>query len=331
MIKRNILTMNNRQQVNSAPSGSMKLQTAIALLGLVLVWSGQPAHGREPRSPEGFTEPVVSIDVAAMESGPISGVFIRRGQRVRKGELLVTLNDEVLRETRAALKAESEGVANIEALAIERNVRQGRYETLKKLQEAGSGSFEEVKLAKADFDVASKRVEAAREQRGIAKLRLRELDARIAQRKIVSPIDGIVVDVKKKRGEYVAAEELHVATIVRLEELRAVFFVPTIIASKMNVLNKERFKIHIPLLNQSVNAKLEYVAPVTEPDSGLVRVHLLIPNSNETYRSGVRCVLIEANHQRTKTAEGKNTAATEWTATARSQTVVTRKQVNQRK
>lgn len=323
------ITMNRLPPTYKVPRSLILQQLALVLPGLLTTFSCQDICRAEVSTVEGFTEPIESIDVAAMEAGPISSVLIRRGQRVRKGELLVTLNDEVLRESRAAVEAEATSVANIEALEIERVVRQRRYETLKRLEESGSGSQEEVKLAKADFDVASKKVEAAKEQLGIAKFRLRELDARIAQRRILSPIDGIVVDVKKKRGEYVAAEELHVATIVRLEQLRAVFFVPTKLAAEMTVQKQQMFRVRIPLIKKAVDASLEYVAPVTEPDSGLVRVHLLIPNPREAYRSGVRCILDAENTGKSATVEATANASQtheskQWVATARSRTIVRR-------
>ncbi len=323
----NKLLENPGSSSHSFPQSSQRPVTSV-LLGVFLVaFCLQTTRGDEVGTVQGFTEPVESIDVAAMEAGSISEVLIRRGQRVRKGEVIVRLNDEVLRESRAAVEAEATSVANIEALDIEREVKQGRYETLKRLHEAGSGSQEEVKMAKADFEVASKKVEAAKEQLGIAKLRLRELDARIAQRRILSPIDGIVVDVKKKRGEYVAAEELHVATVVRLEELRAVFFVPTEMATEMNVQEGRRFKVHIPLIRRDVDSRLEYVAPVTEPDSGLVRVHLLIANERETYRSGVRCQLKRTAPSRSAVAK-KKPDSEEWVASVRSRTFVTKSDSN---
>ena len=155
-----------------------------------------------------------------------------------------------------------------------------------------------------------------------------------------------MVEVKKKRGEFVATEDLHLVTIVQLKTLRAVFFLPTAIASRLK--SADTATVRLPLYEKQVLATVEYVAPVTEPDSGLVRVHLLIANDSEHYRSGIRCHLqldnklpatpqpllkptpdspvrllvpqAAFNTQMHKRGLGKD--STQWVATARSRTMV---------
>ena len=278
------------EPLHQLPAVSIRLWPALPLLVLL----SQPAGvADELRTFEGFTEPVRSIQVSAKEPGPVTEVLVRRGDRVRRLELLVRLDDLVLQQTRAAVEAEATSTANLDALAIERDTRKRRYQNMIKLHEAGSGSDDELALAKADFEVAEKRIAAAREQQQIAILRLSELDARLGQRQIASPIDGIVVDVKKKPGEFVATEDLHLVTIVQLQSLRAVFFLPTVVASQLK--SADVATVTLPLYDRRISASVEYVAPITEPDSGLVRVHLLIPNKKESFRSGIRC-LLSRNH-----------------------------------
>ena len=260
-------------------------------------------NGEQIRTFEGFTEPAERILVSAREPGPMAEVLVRRGDRVRRNDILFRLDDRILRKTRAAAEAEANSVAGTEALEIDRRSKERRYRSLLALHNSGSGSEEEVSLAKADLDIASKKVAAAKENHQIVVLKLQELDARIAQRKTESPIDGIVTDVRKKRGEFVAANDLHVVTVVQLKTLRAVFFLPTPIALQLKAAGKA--DLSLPLYGKQVAADVEYVAPVTEPDSGLVRVHLLIDNRKETVRSGIRCLFSAEDRQAPARSQSK--------------------------
>ena len=55
--------------------------------------------------------------------------------------------------------------------------------------------------------------------------------------------------------------------------------------------------LELPESGAKVRGKVEFVAPVTEAESGTVRVKVLIDNAQGAYRCGVRCLL---NAEQTK-------------------------------
>lgn len=238
---------------------------------------------------EAFTEPIHSIDASAADTGRIAEVNVKRGDRVRRGDLLMVLDSQVLDASRQLADRKASSSARIMALEVELELRINRFEQLRGLLGDGAGNPEEVRRARADADVARLNVQAAREDQELARLQLAEIEARIEQRKIRSSLDGIVTEVLKEPGEYVSTLDPHVVTIVRLDQLRATFYVPTETARFLSVEDAARLKM--ASTRRDATGRIEYIAPLTEADSGRVRVDVLIDNTKGTFRSGVRCTL----------------------------------------
>ena len=114
---------------------------------------------------------------------------------------------------------------------------------------------------------------------------IRETELAIGQRKLVdhkikSPIDGIVVEVLKKEGEWVEASE-SVARVVRLDKLKAEVKIPAAIALD-DLLGQPA--IFIPrldnLASKEFEARVVFIHPEANPVNGTVRVWLEIDNSD---------------------------------------------------
>ncbi len=205
------------------------------------------------------------------------------------GDLLVSLNTQVLQSGRLIAAAKAESTTRLQALRIESQLSRQRFEKLEALQQDGAGSIEETERAKADASVADLEVGAAGGELRLRKLELDEIDARIAQRQLRSPINGIVTEVKKEIGEYVSLQEPHVATVVQLDRLRVTFYVPTETAATLT--GGGTVTLSFPDSGESCHATIHYVGVVTEADSGRVRVDVAIDNPTGRYRSGVLCQL----------------------------------------
>jgi len=245
---------------------------------------------------EAFIEPVRTIHTSASDTGRIAEVKVKRGDSVRSGDLLMVLDSQVLDASREVAHRKACSSARIKALEVEFEIHKNRYEQLRGLLNDGAGSPEEARRAKADADVARLNVQAAREDQELARLQLAEIEARIEQRKIRSAVDGIVTDVLKEPGEYVSTLDPHVVTVVQLDRLRATFYLPTESARLLAVGDTTILKV--AGAERVATGTVEYIAPLTEADSGRARVDVLIDNSGGIFRSGVRCTLDLVNHVR---------------------------------
>ena len=172
------------------------------------------------RSDEAFTEPIEEIKVAAAEMGIVSAIHVELGDRVQAGQLLIEMDMSVLEASRRVAESKANSTARMKAAEVEYNIKRVRYEKLVELVKEGAGSPEEVERARADAEVALRNVEALLEENNHFQLEVQQYEAQIERRRIRSPINGQVVEIKKRLGEHVSTNDPHVVTVVQLETLR---------------------------------------------------------------------------------------------------------------
>ncbi|MDA8743929.1 HlyD family efflux transporter periplasmic adaptor subunit [Rubripirellula amarantea] len=240
---------------------------------------------------EAFTEPVQTIELSASESGRVADVFVKRGDRVRADSVILRLDSIVLEASRLIAVQEAESTTQIESLAIERDIKQNRREQVLELLLKGAVSPEEAKRATADADIAALNHDAAIEKQKLAMLKVKQIDGQLEQRLVRGQVNGLVIDVLCEAGEYVSTSHPHVATVVVLDQLRCTFFVSTEVADLYEA--GETVDVMMERTNgageRRLRGKVEYVAAVTQADSGRVRMDVLIENPQHKIRSGLRC------------------------------------------
>lgn len=273
----------------------------IGILAVVLAVSG--ANLVHADTYDSFTEPDELVQVAASEVGTIQEIHLKKGQQIRQGDLLVTLDLRVLEASRAVAKAKSENSARLTAAEVELEIKTKRLKKLTLLKNEGAGSSEEVDRAAADVHIAESQVAAVREEIGLSQLELARITAQIERNRVRSPIDGYVTQIDKKVGEYVSQNEPNVATVVNIDRLRARFHVTTALACQLR--KGSRLALSMTAIatssssssesesrrEQWVVTEVDFVSPITDPDSGTVHIEVVFSNDNHTMRSGVRCRL----------------------------------------
>jgi len=238
---------------------------------------------------DGFTEPYRSVDVAATEIGIVAELNVREGDTVRKGQVLATLDNELQKALLAIAQKGVESRGQLESAQAELTLRQHRLEKLEALLTKGHARNDEVERARADVAVAKAHVLSAEEEQAIRKLEHQKIAVQLQRRNVVAPIDGVVTVIHKEEGEYVAPNDPCVLSIVQLDKLRATFSVPSVYAGKLEIGN--RAPLRLAADTTSVDGIIEYVAPVTDAESGTVRVKFCVENPGRKYRSGQRCLL----------------------------------------
>lgn len=249
------------------------------------------------RAMEAFTEPFKVIELAAPESGRVASIHTQRGSHVKAGQLLVELDSQVQQAALKVAEQKASTTSRVEALKVEYKRKQRRYETLKELSQDGGGTAEELLDAEAETQIAQLNVKAAEEEIEQYKLEQKELEAQIEQRRVYSKIAGIVTEVPREVGEYVSSAEPHVITVVDLSRLRVTFFITT--EKAVTLASGEHVAINLLGQSRIVEAAIEYVGPITQADSGRVRLDVVIDNARGELRSGQRCSMGEVLPQKT--------------------------------
>ena len=175
---------------------------------------------------DGFAEPYREIELAAAEMGTIAKIKVQEGDLVKSGQLLASLNDEVLL---ASLKMAEEATAakgKLKSATAELKLQKSRYEKMLGLHERRHASQTEVDRAATQLEIAEAQFQAVQEELKIKTMECRRIEAQLEQRRIKSPIDGVVTRVAKDQGEFVSPSDPVVATVVQLDPLLVVFSVP---------------------------------------------------------------------------------------------------------
>ncbi len=238
-----------------------------------------------------FTEPVERIEVSAAELGIVDTVDVKVGDVVTTDQLLGQLNIGVLLESRRLAKHRAESTARLDAARADMQLKQSMYENLQPLLKSGHANPTEVDQSRTQYEQAQAALRIAADEMTEAKIELARIDAQILQRQIRCPIDGIVIDIHRRPGEFLPSSDPRFATVVDISRLRCRFFVDTEFAQSLR--EGEPMTVLIGNSQTRTTATIEFVSPITESESGTVRIDLLIDNHKHQLRSGVVCELAD--------------------------------------
>jgi RND family efflux transporter MFP subunit len=238
---------------------------------------------------ESFTEPFRKIDLAPAESGVLAEISIHEGDKVKVGQILASLDKDVLVVSREIAAAAAEATGRHDSATAERRLREVRLGKLRELREKGHASQDELQKAEAEMAAAAGQVRSVEEQQLVDRLEIRKADAMIERRLVRSPIDGVVTRVHREQGEFVTPVAPTVVTVTQLNPLRIVFNLP--LESISSLRTDATVSLKIADRDEPVAARVEFVSPIIDADSGTIRVKVLLDNTDAKWHSGQRCFL----------------------------------------
>lgn len=236
---------------------------------------------------EGFTEPYRKINVAAAEIGIIADILVREGDRVQAGQPLAKLDSEVQQALLAIAKQSMHAKGQLHAAIAELSLRQKRLDKLDALHSEGHARQEEIDRARSEVEVARANVLAAKEELLTRKLEHQRMKIQLQRRTVCAPVAGVISTLHKQVGEFVAPNNPDVLTLVELDSLLANFTVTSPQAEKMSI--DQQFTILFPASSLKTTGLVEMIAPLTDAESGTVRIKLRVDNPEGRFRSGERC------------------------------------------
>jgi RND family efflux transporter MFP subunit len=178
----------------------------------------------------GSVEPERQADLRAEVSAVVTGVLKENGDPVRRGDLLVRLDDTSIRDTLTA----AEAALRAAGLALDQAERQ--FQRLSKLREGGMVSAPQLEEAEIRRNAASSDAEAARTRVVTAKQQLHRTEVR-------APFDGVVSDRKVSAGD-TAQIGKELLKVIDPRSLRFEGFVSADHIGGVHPGQKVRFRIH---------------------------------------------------------------------------------------
>ena len=270
------------------------ISLAIALVAMPLcqLANGQSRSSRMAVSsnyaPDGVLEPWKTSNVACVEPGLLESLQVKLGERVSVGQPLASLESSALVTQLAIVEAQAAGQGRQMAAEADVELNQRRVEALQAARENRYSSQTELERAQADLKISQGRLSSEMEDQQVQRLQVARLKHQIRQRTIVAPIPGIVTKFHKELGEFVSPTSPEVLQIVDVSRLRASFFLQVAEVRSLPKGGPVRVRLDD---GQETLAEVEYVSPVSDGESALIEVRVLIDNP-ELKILGSRCVLL---------------------------------------
>ena len=293
-------------------------------------------------------EPVVSVQVASVEkqtlqrrvtaeailfplqqsalvpkvSAPVKAFYVKRGSRVRKGQLLAVLENRDL----AAAAQENKGAYDqaqaayetttaaslpeeIQKAKLDAQVAKETLDATQKVYESRQELYKQGALPRKDLDQASVSLVQARSQYDIAEKHLNSLmsvgklqqlksaagqlesakgkylgaEAQLSYSEIRSPIDGVVTDRPLYPGE-MAAAGTPLITVMDISQVIARAHIPQDQAALLKAGDKAT--ITIPGTDKPVAGTVTIVSPALDPNSTTVEIWVQAKNPQQQMKPG---------------------------------------------
>jgi RND family efflux transporter MFP subunit len=230
--------------------------------------------------------PTAEAEVGSSVIGVIGRTLVERGDKVKKGQAIAQLTDDVERASVDAASQRFENRAEIAAAKSAYEFAQKKADRARELVEQKFIAPQAVEQADSEAKVAAMRYAQAQEQRVVARQELAVARAQLGLRTITSPISGVVVDRYMSAGERV--EQKPIFKVVQIDPLRVEVVAP---ASRFNTIRPGTTAMVTPDLAGSTEhaAKVVLIDPVIDAASNTFRVRLELPNPGNAIPSGLRC------------------------------------------
>ena len=205
-----------------------------------------------------MVEPSAEVNVGTPVDGVLDAVLADRGDMVKAGQVLARLSSGV---EQAAVDLQS-AKAEFGARKRARNEELRRKEL----------------LSQQELDELNTELQ-------LAELELKERQEQLKLRAVMSPVNGVVVDRYRQRGDLVKQERIF--RVAQLDPLHVEAVVP---ASRFGRISAgQTYDVQLQLAGGRVKAQVSQVDRVIDAASGTFRVRLVLPNPKFQIPPGQRC------------------------------------------
>lgn len=230
-----------------------------------------------------------AIEIRSPVEAVIESVLVKRGDFVKRGQVLVELASGPERAALALARSRAQAVGEIKAAETRLDISQKKADRAQELFKQNFISANSKDEAFAELQLASEELRRARENQQLNELEAKRAAEVVAMRTIRSPLNGVVVEVLLKPGEFGAISFKD--PIMRLAEINPLHVEVVMPLSAYGKVRPRQRAIVLP--EPPVGGRYEttvaVVDPVVDAASGTFGVRLELPNPKRIIPAGVRC------------------------------------------
>lgn len=230
------------------------------------------------------------VELASPVSGLLDKVTVKRGDVVRRGQVLAQLESRAEQASTELARYKSEQLGPTRMAESKLEFSKRKYSRRKDMAAEKLMSPQERDDAEAEYSLAEAELQVARDNKHLARLEYQQQGALLALRTIRSPFDGVVVDQLAYPGEVVelGASRKAILKVAQLDPLRVHVILPKEIFGKLTVgmLVEVTPETHG---RGRYTAKVRSIDKVIDAASGTFVVFLDLPNPKLEIPAGSKC------------------------------------------
>ena len=260
------------------------------ILGALVAWDRQAEFDAVEETGamefDCMVEPWEEISIRSTVIGRIDAIHVERADVVEAGQLLLELDADLARADLDLAEKRAEMIATVRSFEARRSLGAKREDRAVELYSRNAIALDAKDEILTEKEIATHDLQDARDQRAVALLQLAREQARYAQRRIRSPVLGIVADRLMSVGEVV--DEEVVLKIAQIDPLRVEVILPAIEFGNIQRGMKAAVTPEIPG-DEVLVATVRLVDQIIDSASGTFGAELELPNPRHEIPGGLRC------------------------------------------
>lgn len=249
----------------SACGGKKKTEktTPVAAVPVIISQPGGTVDGGIAVS--GQVEAVQTANISTRMMGTITRIYVKAGDRVRRGQTLVSISSQDLAAKRAQTVASiAEAQANVSSA-------QKDFDRFTNLYNKQSASAKELDNVTLQYNAAKARLEAATQMRN-------EVNAMMAYTNLTAPFDGVVTQRMADEGN-MANPGMPLLTVEQNTQLQ---ISATVSESDISLLKKgQKAQVEVKAIGKSLECLVSEISPSSQFTGGQYQIKLSIPDKEK--------------------------------------------------
>lgn len=229
------------------------------------------------------------VKVSASVPGLVERILVERGDRVTQGQLLVELESSVEKAQLEIARAKARNDHQVEVARARAEFTERAADRYARLKQSNAGAVTATQFdeAMSQARIAAYTLRDAKLTLEAAQMEAQRAEAMLNQRRVTSPINGVVVERHMMAGEH-RHEQATFMTIARIDPLHVEVFLPIALYGQTAPGAKADVTLEAPLGTRH-EASVLIVDRVLDTASGTFGVRLALPNPDHAIPAGLRC------------------------------------------
>ena len=229
-----------------------------------------------------------TVDIRSPVEGLIDKVAVERGEFVKKGQVVVTLESGPERAALAIARSRAEQQGAVKAAEAKLDLSRKKETRAEELARQNFISPNALEEARTERSLSESELRVSRENQRLAELEVQRANELLNMRTIKSPVNGVVVDRYIKAGEFATTNVKDpIVKIAEVDPLNVEVILPARLYGDIKRGSKAEVAPETPA--KKYIATVAVVDQVMNAAAGTFGVRLELRNANLEIPAGARC------------------------------------------